>query len=153
MLAPSPRRRPGQHRQRFDPEQPAARTAPDLVVAPGVEAVGVGEVRERVEIIVEAVVAAGILDLEAGVLAAGVGEIGERVAVVVEAVLAGRWARRIGRIEAGVELVAVEEAVLVAVERDARAGAGGDASIGQLLAGSGGETAQVVLPDQRLARA
>ena len=61
-------------------------------------------------------------------------ESSSEVEVVVDVVAAAGDARRVGRIGAGVELVAVEEAVLVAVDADARARARRHAGVGQLLA-------------------
>ena len=63
---------------------------------------------------------------------------------------AARDARRVGRIAAGVELVAVAEAVAVAVDADAHARARRHAGVGQLLAGGVGERPQRRVADRRL---
>src|SRR5581483_10260126 len=61
-----------------------------------------------------------------------------------------RRARGVGGIGAGVDLVAVEEAVLVAVDAEALARAGRDAGVGPLLAGDLRLLDDRALADQRL---
>ena len=62
-------------------------------------------------------------------------------------------ARRVRRVAAGVELVAIEVPVLVAVDADAPSRARRHAGVGQLLARGGGERAQVGVGERRVGRA